>query len=81
VGRPGKEFRLPEAGPPPELRAEMDAAARVAQELRAQGRELRFEHDDVSGRIRVEVRDLDGNVLREIPASKALDIAAGAPLP
>jgi hypothetical protein len=26
----------------------------------------------------VEVRDLDGNVIRTIPAGKALDVAAGA---
>ena len=71
---------LDQAGPPPELKAEMAAAAKVAADLHAQGRELRFEHDDTTGRIRVELRDLEGNVLRVIPPSQALDIARGAPL-
>jgi uncharacterized FlaG/YvyC family protein len=28
----------------------------------------------------VQVRDLDGNVIRTIPPARALEIAAGAPL-
>jgi len=70
------------ASPPPEVLEAMDAAGRVARELHATGRELRFtpppkgEH----GRVRVEVRDLDGNVLRTIPPSELLDVASGAPL-
>ena len=79
----GKEdFRvlLDQAGPPPELKAEMAKAAKVAEDLHAQGRELRFERDERTGRIRVELRDLDGNVLRVIPGTQALDIARGAPI-
>jgi hypothetical protein len=71
-------------GPPPEVLAAMDAAGRVARELHATGRELRFvppqEDADPPARVRVEVRDLDGNVLREIPPSELLDVATGAPL-
>lgn len=63
------------ASPPPELRAEILTAQRVVQDLHARGRELRFEID--AGRVRIEVCDLDGNVLREIPPSRALEIAAG----
>jgi hypothetical protein len=29
------------------------------------------------GRLRIELRDLDGNVLRTIPGSEALEIASG----
>jgi hypothetical protein len=70
------------AGPPPEVLEAMDAAGRVARELHASGRELRFTPPSESGdgRVRVEVRDLDGNVLRTIPPSELLDVAAGAPL-
>lgn len=71
------------ASPPPEVLEAVDAAGRVARELHAQGRELRFtppSHADGEERVRVEVRDLDGNVLRTIPPSEALDIAGGAPL-
>lgn len=70
------------ASPPPEVLEAMDAAGRVARELHATGRELRFvpPHEGAGGRVRVEVRDLDGNVLREIPPSELLDVATGAPL-
>jgi hypothetical protein len=71
------------AGPPPEVLEAMDAAGRVARELHATGRELRFtppSHEDGDGRVRVEVCDLDGNVLRTIPPSELVDVATGAPL-
>ncbi|MEA2320213.1 MAG: hypothetical protein QOF29_3687 [bacterium] len=63
------------ASPPPELRDEISAAQRAVQEMHARGRELHFQMTD--GRVRIELRDLDGNVLREIPPSEALAIAAG----
>lgn len=70
------------ASPPPEVLEAMDAAGRVARELHETGRELRFTPplEGERGRVRVEVRDLDGNVLREIPPSELLDVATGAPL-
>lgn len=70
------------ASPPAEVLDAMDAAGRVARELHASGRELRFvpPADSGDGRVRVEVRDLDGNVLRTIPPSELLDVATGAPL-
>jgi flagellar protein FlaG len=70
------------SSPPAEVLDAVDAAGRVARELRAQGRELHFvpasESDD--GHLRIKVRDLDGNVLRTIPPSQALDVATGRPL-
>lgn len=66
------------AGPPPEVQAEVRAAARAANRLHEMGRQLRFEPDPESGRVRVEVRDMDGNVLRRIPLTEALEIARGA---
>lgn len=81
----GPDFRvtLSEAAQtlPPELPSQVEAAARRWKELRDMGRELRFEPDPQTGRIAVEVRDLDGNLIRAVPPSVALDIAAGAPLP
>lgn len=65
--------------PPPEVLEAMDAAARVARELHERGRELRFVTGD-DGRLRIELRDLDGNVLRRIPPTELLDIATGAPI-
>jgi hypothetical protein len=70
------------ASPPAEVLEAMDAAGRVARELHATGRELRFVPPEggAGGRVRVEVRDLDGHVLREIPPNELLDVANGAPL-
>jgi flagellar protein FlaG len=67
------------ASPPPAVLEDMHAAARVYQELRAQKRELHFEVTD-RGEVAVQVRDLDGNVIRTIPAAQALEVAGGAPL-
>jgi FlaG protein len=66
--------------PPVEVLQEMEAAARRYDELRSQHRELHFRHDANANRVVVEVRDLDGNVLRTIPPSKALDVIAGGSL-
>ena len=66
------------ASPPPAVLEDMHAAARVAADLRAQQRELHFETS--GGRVIVQVRDLDGNVIRTIPPAHALEIASGAPL-
>jgi len=63
------------ASAPPELRVQMLAAQRAVADMRARGRELHFEMTD--GRLRIEMRDLDGNVLREIPGREALEIASG----
>jgi uncharacterized FlaG/YvyC family protein len=67
------------ASPPTEVLEQMHEAGRVAQELHDQQRELHFEPTG-NGRVLVQVRDLDGNVIREIPPSRALEIAAGAAL-
>ena len=64
----------------PEVRAEVDRAAERVDELRAQGRELHFSTDPASNRVIIEVRDLDGKVLKTIPPSKALHIMAGGEL-
>jgi FlaG protein len=68
------------ATPPPDVLREVEAAGRRAAELAAQHRELHFEKDQNSGRIVVQVRDLDGNVLRTIPPSRALAVMSGADL-
>jgi flagellar protein FlaG len=67
------------ASPPDSVREEMFAAAKAADQLHAQARELHFETVG-NGRVVVQVRDLDGNVIRTIPAGRALEVAAGAPL-
>lgn len=78
AGSPVNVSTLPSA-PPAEVLEQMHEAGRVAQELRAQQRELHFEPTS-TGRVVVQVRDLDGNVIRTSPPARALEIAAGAPL-
>ena len=61
--------------PPPEVSAEVQGAARAAARLHELGRELRFEHGDDG--LRVELRDHDGNLLRQVPTAEVFDFAEG----
>jgi len=67
---------IPDA-PPPDVLREVQAAGRRAEELWNARRELHFEVDDDTGRVVVQVRDLEGRVIRTIPPSEALDIMSG----
>ena len=66
--------------PPPEVLDEVAAARDRAAELAANNRELHFSTDESTGRVIVQVRDLQGNVIRTIPPSEALDVMSGRPL-
>jgi uncharacterized FlaG/YvyC family protein len=66
--------------PTEEAREMVDKAAEVVQQLREHNRELHFSHDEESNRVVIQVRDLDGNVIKTIPPAKALDILSGAEL-
>lgn len=66
--------------PPAEVLDEVARARDRAAELAADNRELHFSTDEKSGRVIVQVRDLQGNVIRTIPPSDALMVMAGAPL-
>jgi FlaG protein len=79
LGAHGGDDAIP-ASPPPEVLAEVDAAWRRAAELAAQNRELHFSRDRETGRIIIEVRTLDGRVLKTIPPSKSLAVMAGGTL-
>ena len=49
------------------------AAQKAIQEMYDRGRTLHFSMD--SGRVKILLQDLDGNVIREVPSSKVVDIA------
>ena len=68
------------AQPPVDALREVDRAAARAEELWNDKRELHFEMDEDSGRVIVQVRDIDGRVIRTIPPSEALDIMSGRAL-
>jgi hypothetical protein len=65
--------------PPPEVWLAVDAAARRAEELEAEGRELDFRLDGLTGRLSIELRDLAGTAFRELSVADAVAIAEGAP--
>jgi hypothetical protein len=57
----------------------VDDAARVWEELHADGRELHFDLDPETGRLTIEMRDLEGNAMGLVSPSEALAIASGPP--
>jgi hypothetical protein len=65
---------------PGEVLAELDAAARVYETLLAQGHELRFElPGDDGGRVRAELRSLDGDVVRDVTLAEVLGLSEPGP--
>jgi FlaG protein len=70
------EFGVPPE-PPREVLDEVDKAADRAHQLAADNRELHFEMDEKSKRVIIQVRDLDGKVIRTIPPSQALSMMSG----
>lgn len=68
------------ASPPTEVLDAMGVAAAAHAKLADSGRGLSFKIDDATGKVVVSVHDNQGKVLFTVPASKALDIAAGGTL-
>jgi hypothetical protein len=68
------------SSPPPEVLHEMSTAAGAYDRLAAAGQALHFKVDGTTGKLHVEVHDVHGNLLFSVPASKALDVAAGGGL-
>jgi hypothetical protein len=68
----------PPEWPPESVWREVDEAAQVWEDLHADGRELHFDLDPQSGRLTIEMRDLEGNVTTAVSPSEALSIAAGS---
>jgi flagellar protein FlaG len=67
------------AEPPAEVRAQVDVAARRAADLAAADRELHFAKDEETGRIVIQLRELDGRVIGTIPPSQALALMTDTP--
>ena len=65
------------ATPPPEVHDAIAVAAQSYEQLHQSERHLSFHVDGRTGKLSVEVHDLQGNVLFTVPSKKALDIAAG----
>jgi hypothetical protein len=63
--------------PPADVLDAIGAAADRYDELRAQGRELRFDADAGSDGVQITLLDADGSVVRTLSPSEALDVATG----
>ena len=72
-------MQVPDRYPPLSVWREVDAAGRHADQLRAEGREVHFELDERTGRLVIQLRELDGGVLRDLSPADAVAIAGGAP--
>ncbi len=73
AARARREQTLATPALPQTVLQEMDAARLVLEALDAQGHELRFERE-LGGRIRAELRTVDGDVVRQVPLSEAVDL-------
>jgi hypothetical protein len=76
--RDWRAHRRPEEVPG-EVLAELDAAARVYETLLAQGHELRFELPEDGGRVRAELRSLDGELVRTVTLAEVLGVTESEP--
>src|SRR4051812_422135 len=66
--------------PTHEAREMVDRAPQVVEDLYKSNRELSFSIDKSTNRVVIEVRDLEGNVLKTIPPAKALAVMSGGGL-
>ena len=78
VESPSAGAEVPET-PPAEVLDALDAAAQVLDDLRQKQVNLSFstEGEGALKRVRVEVRDSSGQLVREIPPRHLLDLLAG----
>ena len=75
--KPRKPLDAPGRYPPVSVWEACDAAGRRADELRDEGLELHFAVDEESASVVIELRTLDGEVLRKLPVREAIAIAEG----
>lgn len=68
-------YEIP-AQPPTDLLSQLDRAASVISDLAARQVGVHFAIDDRTGKVRVQVVDNKGALLREIPATRMLDVLA-----
>jgi hypothetical protein len=66
-------------GPPAEVLDQIALAASIEEQLRENGRQLRFLAAQ-DGRTRIEIHDREGDVVGTLSTAEALEVAAGKPL-
>ncbi len=68
------------ASPPPEVLDAIARAHEACERLAASGRHVRFDLNEASGRLALELTDASGTPLRPLSPRTVLELAAGAPL-
>jgi hypothetical protein len=68
---------LLESGPPPEVLEQMAHADAINARLRASGRKIAFALSADGCSLRIELRDIAGNLLRTLTVAEAAELAAG----
>jgi uncharacterized FlaG/YvyC family protein len=68
------------ASPPPEVQQDLATAQQVIDDLTARQVNLHFNVDHDTGKVRVEMIDGNGKLIKEIPARRLLDTLSGGGL-
>jgi uncharacterized FlaG/YvyC family protein len=68
------------ASPPAEVQQDLATAQQVIADLTARQVNLHFDVDHDTGKVRVEMIDGNGKVIKEIPARRLLDTLSGGGL-
>jgi hypothetical protein len=68
------------ATPPPEVQQDLATAQQVIADLAARQVNLHFDVDHTTGKVRVEMIDGNGRLIKEIPARSVLDTLSGGGL-
>ncbi len=63
--------------PPPQVLDQMGAAGAIHDQLRDRGRHVRFFAGAPGEHARLEIRDDDGNLMRIVSMTEAVELAAG----
>jgi FlaG protein len=82
TGATSRFFRTGPApgSPPPQVQADLATAQQVIADLAARQVNLHFDVDHETGKVRVEMVDGNGQVIKEIPARRVLDTLSGGGL-
>lgn len=75
-----RAYRRPEPLPPAVLH-DIEVAGRVYDALFALGHEVRLDVPADGGRVRAELRTLDGELVRPVPLVELVDVAGPLPDP
>jgi hypothetical protein len=78
TARARREQALATPAIPETVLQEMDTARLVLDALDAQGHELRFERE-LGGRIRAELRTVEGDTVRRVPLAEAINLDPDPP--